>query len=95
MRRYTKGFYNNDIYIGKRDPREEDGVMKYSNRLYLKARITYKDIVIIFKVVFDKYEAIDNSVYNPKRILFAPLSDRKKNLKEPQIYIKYSIFRKT
>ena len=85
--------YNNDIYIGKRDPREEDKVMKYSYRLYLKARITYKNIPILFKEVFDKYEAIDNSVYNPNRILFAPLSDRKKNLDVPAlINIKGSIF---
>ena len=85
--------YNNDIYISKREPRIENGVMKYSYRLYLKARINYKNIPILFKEVFDKYKAIDNSVYDPKRILFVPLSDRKKNLDVPVLTnIKGSIF---
>ena len=85
--------YNNDIYISKREPRNENGVMKYSYRLYLKARINYKNIPILFKEVFDKYKAIDNSVYDPKRILFVPLSDRKKNLDVPVLTnIKGSIF---
>jgi hypothetical protein len=88
-----QNIYNNDIYIGNRDKREENGVMKYSYRLYLKARITWTNIPILFKEVFDKYKYIDDSVYDTKRILFAPLSDRKKDLKVPAlINIKGSIF---
>jgi hypothetical protein len=84
---------NNDIYIGNRPKREENGVMKYSYRLYLKARISYKNIPVLFKEVFDKYDIIDKSVYNPNRILFAPLSDRKKDLQVPVLTnIKGSIF---
>ena len=84
---------NNDIYIGNREAREENGVVKYSYRLYLKARISYKNVPILFKDVFDKYSIIDKSVYNPNRILFTPLSDRKKDLDVPPlINIKGSIF---
>jgi hypothetical protein len=85
--------YNNDIYIAKREPREEGGVMKYSYRLYLKARITWTNIPILFKEVFDKYSCVDKSVYDRNRILFVPLSDRKKDLDVPPlINIKGSIF---
>ena len=85
--------YNNDVYIGKREPREANGVMKYSYRLYLKARITWTNIPVLFKEVFDKYDIIDKSVYDPNRILFVPLSDRKKDLQVPAlINIKGSIF---
>ena len=85
--------YNNDVYIGKREPREANGVMKYSYRLYLKARITWTNIPVLFKEVFDKYDIIDKGVYDKNRTLFAPLSDRKKDLQVPAlINIKGSIF---
>ena len=48
--------------------------MKYSFRLYLKARISYHKIPKLFKTVFDKYDIIDKSVYNRNRILFTPMN---------------------
>jgi hypothetical protein len=45
--------------------------MKYSFRLYLKARISYANIPVVFEKVFDKYDIIDKSVYNRNRILLA------------------------
>ena len=93
--------YNNDIFTGSRDVREVEerynGVYikcnKYSYRIYLKARITYTNIPILFKEVFDKYDIIDKSVYNPNRILFTPLSNRKRNEDVPPLnVIKGTIF---
>ena len=85
--------HNDVIYIAKREPRAENGVMKYSYRLYLKARITWTNIPILFKEVFDKYSCIDKGVYDRNRILFVPLSDRKKDLDVPPLMnIKGSIF---
>ena len=56
-------------------------IIKHSRRIYLKARISYYNIPIVFKKLFDKYNGlIDTSVYSPRRVLFVPLSDRKKNL---------------
>lgn len=76
---------NNDIYISKRPPREKDTKIKYSYRLYLKARITYSNIPILFKPVFDKYKIIDKSVYNINRILFTPLNTIKKDDEVPKL----------
>ena len=93
--------YNNDVFIANRPIREVEEryngkyikCNKYSYRLYLKAKITYSNIPILFKPVFDKYDIIDTSVYNPNRILFAPLSDRKRNEDVPPLnVIKGSIF---
>ena len=44
-----KEICNREIYKSKRDPREYDGKMKFSFRLYLEARITYSNIPILFK----------------------------------------------
>jgi hypothetical protein len=48
--------------------------MKSSFRLYLKARISYANISVVFEKVFDKYDIIDKSVYNRNRILFTPMN---------------------
>ncbi len=55
-----KKICNAEIYRSKREPREYDGKMKYSFRLYLKARISYANIPVVFEKVFEKYDIIDN-----------------------------------
>lgn len=88
-----KNICNKDVFISGRDVREEEDsrgnkYFKHSRRIYLKARISYKNIPIIFKSVLDKYkEYIDSSVYNRNRTLFVPLSDRKRNLKVPPLKV--------
>jgi hypothetical protein len=94
-----KNIYNNDIYIAKRDVRECEvrirreyiKVNKYSYRLYLKARITYFNIPIVFKSIFEKYgseeKGLDTGVYNQNRRLFAPLSNRKINEDVPPLNV--------
>lgn len=78
-----------DIFEGGREPREELGKIKHSIRLYQKARITYKNIPIVYKELFDKYKGlIDTSVYSPNRVLYVPLSDRKKDLDVPPLKVK-------
>ena len=57
-----KKICNVEIYKCNREPREDNGKMKYSYRLYLEARISYDNIPVLFKNVFDKYDIIDNSV---------------------------------
>lgn len=93
--------YNNDIFTATRDVRDVEErynreyirCNKYSYRIYLKARITYSNIPILFKDVFDKYDIIDKSVYNPNRILFTPLSNRKRDEDVPPLnVIKGTIF---
>jgi hypothetical protein len=82
--------FKSDIYIAKRDPREVEfknqgtiiDVMKYSYRLYQQARISYNNIEIVYKDVFDKYDKnnlFDKSVYQRNRVMLVPLSNRKKN----------------
>ncbi len=74
-----KKICNTDEGISGREPREEQKIIKHSRRIYLKARITYSYIPIIFKDIFDKNLGItDTSVYTPSRCLYAPVSDRKK-----------------
>ena len=69
------------IYKGEREPREENGKIKHSIRLYVKARISYNNIPILFKDLFTKYaDILDNSIYNPNRRLFLPLSDKKRDV---------------
>ncbi len=62
---------NVEIYKCNREPREHDGKMKYSYRLYLEARISFDNNPVLFKNVFDKYDIIDKSVYNPNRIIYS------------------------
>jgi len=85
---------NVDEGIAGREGREVKGVIKHSRRIYLKARITYSNIPIIFKEVFDKYKGIcDTSVYTPSRCLYLPLSERKKKEKVPEMKVlKGSLF---
>ncbi len=59
--------------------------MKYPYRLYLEARISYDNIPILFKNLFDKYDIIDKSVYNPRRILFTPMNRIKKDVVVPHL----------
>jgi hypothetical protein len=82
-----KNICNVEIYKSKREPREYDGKMKYSFRLYLEARISYSNIPVLFKPVFDKYDIIDNSVYNRNRILFTPMNKIKKDDIVPELKI--------
>ena len=78
-----------EIYEAQREPREENGRIKHSIRLYPKARISYNKIPIIFKDLFDKYDIFDNSIYNPNRRYFLPLSDRKRDFQVPPLMVKY------
>jgi len=88
-----KKICNVEIYKSKREPREYDGKMKYSFRLYLKARISYANIPLVFEKVFDQYDIIDKSVYNRNRILFTPMNKIKKDDVVPELKIvKGSIF---
>jgi hypothetical protein len=83
-----KSIYNNTIYRGYREPRIEDGKMKYSYRLYILARITSYNIPILFKEVFDKYpELLDKGVYDPKRRMLTPLSNKKRNDIVPELKV--------
>jgi len=90
-----KKVYANDIYIAKRDVRECEvrirseyiKVDKYSYRLYLKARISYCNIPIVFKSILEKYDCVDKSVYDSNKRLFAPLSNRKRNEDVPPLNV--------
>ena len=93
-----KKIYDNDVYIAGREPRKEEWrgkeTIKHSRRFYLKARITYSNIPIVFKELFDKYkDIIDNSVYTPNRRLFTPLTTKKRDCNVPKLnLIKGSVF---
>jgi hypothetical protein len=82
-----KKICNVEIYKSNRDPREYEEKMKYSFRLYLEARISYFNIPILFKTIFDKYDIIDKSVYNKNRILFTPMNRIKKDDIVPELKI--------
>ena len=81
-----------------REPREEEWrgekFIKHSRRYYILARISYFNIPIIFKELFEKYkDIIDDSVYSTNRRLFLPLSTRKRNCDVPELkLIKGSLF---
>jgi len=79
-----------EVYYSGRKPRQDDdtkGKWKASYRLYVAAKITYTNIPILFKDLFDKYPPpqLDRSVYSPNRLLFSPLSDRKRNTDVPAL----------
>lgn len=86
------------VNVAGREPREETSrgltIIKHSRRYYIEAKISYFNIPIVFKELFEKYKnIIDTSVYSTNRRLFAPLSDRKRDLDVPQLkVIKGSIF---
>jgi len=93
-----QSIHNAEVYVGGRDAREETNhrgnmVLKHSRRIYLKARISYFNIPIVFKEIFEKYDCVDKGVYDRNRVLFAPLSDRKRDLDVPVLKnLKGSIF---
>lgn len=93
-----KKIYNNEVFVAGRDARKETWrgkeEIKHSRRFYLKARITYSNIPIVFKDLFEKYKGIlDAGVYDSNRRLFAPLTEQKRDLKVPQLrVIKGSLF---
>ena len=85
-----KRVYNAEVFEAGREARiEEDGRgnknLKHSKRFYLKARISYFNIPIVFKSIFEKYRCVDSGVYNINRILFAPLSNRKRDFDVPAL----------
>jgi hypothetical protein len=82
-----KKICNVEIYKSNRDPREYEEKMKYSFRLYLEARISYFNIPILFKTIFDKYDILDKSVYDRNRILFTPMNKIKKDDIVPELKI--------
>lgn len=83
-----KSIVNCDIFRAYRDPRLEGDVMKYSHRIYMKAQITYSNIPIVFKAIFDKYpDILDTSVYQPKRRLCSPLNTLKRNDEVPELKV--------
>ena len=51
----------------------------------MKARISYFNIPILFKKLFDKYDVLDKGIYNPDRRLFLPMSDRKRDNMVPPL----------
>ena len=82
-----KEICNTEVFKSNRGAREYEGKMKFSYRLYLKARISFHNIPILFKTVFDKYDIIDTSVYNRNRILFTPMNKIKKDDIVPELKI--------
>jgi len=87
-----------EVFICGREEREVEGLRgqtfkKFSRRFYVKAQISYFNIPIIFKEVFDKFPCLDKSVYDYSRVMMAPLSNRKKNEIVPELKtIKGTIF---
>jgi hypothetical protein len=88
-----KSIYNNDVYTAYREPRLVDAQMKYSWRVYIKAKILYENIPIVFKPIIDKYNElygkgfIDTSVYNTNKRLLTPLSTMKRNEPVPELKV--------
>jgi hypothetical protein len=82
------------IYSMGRKPRQEKGVLKHSRRYYMKAQITFNNIPIVFKEIFEKYkDIVDAGVYTNKRQLHLPLTNMKAHKKVPQMkLIKGNIF---
>lgn len=81
-----------DVGISGREPREEEWrgktSLKHSRRFYLKARITYTNIPVVFKEIFDKYkDIVDASVYSVNRRLFTPLTTKKRECEVPKLEI--------
>ena len=49
------GIEDVEVYVSCREPREEGGQIKHSRRFYVNARISYFNIPIVFKELFDNY----------------------------------------
>jgi len=72
--------------MGRKARKVKDGEIKHSRRYYMKAQITFTNIPILFKEVFDKYDGIvDKSVYSKHRQLHLPLTNMKAFEKVPQL----------
>lgn len=82
------------IYSMGRKAREEKRVLKHSRRFYMKAKITFNNIPIVFKEIFEKYKGIvDANVYDIHRRFMLPLTTMKFKNKVPQMkLIKGDIF---
>jgi len=90
---------NGIINISGRDAREEiwrgKTTIKHSRRYYIEGyRISYWNIPIFFKDLFEKYaDIIDVSVYKIHQRLYAPLTKFKRDLEVPELKIlKGSLF---
>lgn len=86
---------NGNIFSCGRDARYEKSIKKHSRRFYVGGyKITYYNIPIVFKEIFDKYKGIvDDGVYDHNRRLYAPLTHQKRELCVPKLnLIKGSIF---
>ncbi len=82
-----------EVFISGRPSREEDGIEKFSRRFYVKARITYKNIPIVFKEVFEKFPCLDKGVYDTNRMMLTPLNNKKGSESVPELnVIKGDIF---
>ena len=58
-----EAIYNAEVFEGGREAQVEDDnrgnkIMKHPKRFYLKARISYFNIPIVFKSIFDKYDCV-------------------------------------
>ena len=56
-----KRIYNAEVYESGREARVEEDcrgnkILKHSKRFYLKARISYFNIPVVFKSIFEKYD---------------------------------------
>jgi hypothetical protein len=80
--------------MGRKARKVKDGIIKHSRRFYMKAQITFTNIPIVFKEVFDKYDGIvDTGVYSKNRQMLLPLTNMKAFEKVPQMkLIKGDIF---
>ena len=79
--------------MGRKARKVKNGEIKHSRRYYMKAQITFTNIPILFKEVFDKYDFIDKGVYSKHRQLHLPLTNMKAHEKVPQMkLIKGNIF---
>ena len=81
---YTKKKFK--IFKSGRPPRDEKGKLKYSCHFYVEARISYYNIPIIFKELFDKYPHIrDKAVYNTNQRFSLPVNNRKRDIIVPPL----------
>ena len=80
--------------MGRKARKLKNGEIKHSRRYYMKGSITFTNIPILFKEVFDKYDGIiDKGVYSKKRQMLLPLTNMKAFEKVPQLkLIKGDIF---
>ena len=70
-----------------REPRETKKGMKYSYRFYVQGvRITTKNIKqLLINNGFDKNPIYDTSIYDKKKVLFLPLTNKKVDVDVPPL----------